>query len=606
MKDLKTKHIKIAKEQWLSDIEEINPLPTNAIYNKKIPALGATHAVIIAKMHCFLLEPNVPVIQGKVEEHNSKPENKCKQILGVHKGIYKDDILKYLTSNAEYKKILCTPEGFRDKILPVIKDNLDFYKKNFYILIDECEKNIQDSSYRGKINAPFDVFFEFENKGLISATPLEFSDPRFHKFGFTKYVIQPDYSFTKPLELINTNSVLDAFNDYIKENLADQYCIFVNSTNAIEAIIKQMNIKMESSVFCADESVDKLLSKDLPIARSNFNVKHMKKYNFFTSRYFSAFDIKLQTKPNVVMITDVYFAKHSILDPHTEVIQIAGRLRNGINKITHITNLNPKMKWMQDQEAVTYLHGIKAMFAGIIKLASEMPHKGRVDFLEQIKQVDLAKFFKDDGSFDWFMFDNFKHEERVKGYYQSLKNLESAYELVSDHFTIIQNPKYYTLGDEDRLKRDSTESRKALLKELAMQLRSIDDSPYHYDKPRAIKYIRNISEVLVDGYNALGLEGLDKTNYLEKRIKAATEKKKQSDLFSHPHTRLLIYKHLEVKENSKGRYKDSVIVDTLGRIYNKVGIKKHVYASDVIIFFDATRTTVENEKGYLLISRKFK
>lgn len=478
MKKLNKVYVKALQGQRLTEIKELSPIPSNAKINKTITGLGATYSEMNSDRHSFIIEPNVPVIQGKVEEHNAKPENQNRQILGVHKGIYRDDILAYITSDAKYKKILSTPEGFRDKILPAIKDSLDFYKKNFYLLIDECEKNIQDSSYRGKINAPFDVFFEFENKGLVSATPLEFSDPRFLEHKFTNYIVQPEYIFSQPLQLIHTNNVLESFIDYLKDNPVDQYCIFVNSTNTIEAIIKQLKIKEQSAVFCAEESVDKLDYKDLPIARSEFDVKFMKKFNFFTSRYFSAFDVILDHKPNVVLLTDVYFAKHSILDPSTEVIQIAGRLRNGINKLTHISNFNPKLKSMSTDDAVAYLEGIGAMLQSLINLALNMPHKGQQDFLDQIMKVELARFFKEDGSYDWFMYDNFIHEERVKGYYQNLHNLGNVYKTLEKHFVLDLKPSYYLLGDEERLNRATAENRKDLLKKDCYPVRC--DRKKHY------------------------------------------------------------------------------------------------------------------------------
>ena len=64
----------------------------------------------------------------------------------------------------------------------------------------------------------------------------------------------------------------------------------------------------------------------------------MKRYNFFTSRFFNAVDMELEEQPHVIMLTDVYFAEHTMIDPYTDAIQIVGRFRNGVSSIIYISN----------------------------------------------------------------------------------------------------------------------------------------------------------------------------------------------------------------------------------------------------------------------------
>lgn len=63
------------------------------------------------------------------------------------------------------------------------------------------------------------------------------------------------------------------------------------------------------------------------------------KYNFFTCRFFSALDIKLKQKPDILILTDLNEAVYTMIDPFTEAIQIQGRFRNGFNSLTHISNV---------------------------------------------------------------------------------------------------------------------------------------------------------------------------------------------------------------------------------------------------------------------------
>ena len=63
----------------------------------------------------------------------------------------------------------------------------------------------------------------------------------------------------------------------------------------------------------------------------------MKQYNFFTGRFYTAFDLELEhEKPDLLMITDPHLSPYTMLDVDTDCIQICGRFRNGISSATHI------------------------------------------------------------------------------------------------------------------------------------------------------------------------------------------------------------------------------------------------------------------------------
>lgn len=59
-------------------------IPTNSIINKTVTGCGATYAEINAPRHSVIIEPNVPVIEGKMKKHP--------QILGVFEGVTTEDI----------------------------------------------------------------------------------------------------------------------------------------------------------------------------------------------------------------------------------------------------------------------------------------------------------------------------------------------------------------------------------------------------------------------------------------------------------------------------------------------------------------------------------
>ena len=80
----------------------------------------------------------------------------------------------------------------------------------------------------------------------------------------------------------------------------------------------------------------------------------MKHYNWLTSRFYNAVDIEINECPNVLLLTDCYMAEYMIFDPNTDIIQCAGRFRNGITSLYLISNVNNNFP-VQNRD---YLNGV--------------------------------------------------------------------------------------------------------------------------------------------------------------------------------------------------------------------------------------------------------
>ena len=64
----------LQKGEWLLDaLKRIghSMIPTNCILNKTLTGLGATHSEIHSKRSSIIIEPNVPVILGKLDENET-------------------------------------------------------------------------------------------------------------------------------------------------------------------------------------------------------------------------------------------------------------------------------------------------------------------------------------------------------------------------------------------------------------------------------------------------------------------------------------------------------------------------------------------------------
>ena len=105
--------------------------------------------------------------------------------------------------------------------------------------------------------------------------------------------------------------------------------------------------------FCSTQGIAKL--RHVKDRSMHDRIEELKRYNFFTSRFFSAVDIDVRCKPDIILLSDLYGAEQSVIDPRTEAIQIAGRFRNGFRSLTHITSIKPSLEAMNASEVDEWL-----------------------------------------------------------------------------------------------------------------------------------------------------------------------------------------------------------------------------------------------------------
>ena len=220
-----------------------------------------------------------------------------------------------------------------------------------FMLFDECEKLVQDVDYRNSIREPMNDFFLFETKAMVSATPIIADDPRFEDQGFRILRVEPTYSYKKKMQLITTNNICESLADLLtrlKLNKRSRVCIFVNSIDTIDSIFIDIPDIQDSYTFCSEESTFKLWKAGK--RKKSTLIDKLMPFNFFTSRFFSAVDIISDVTPHVIIISDMYGAPQSAIDPKTEAIQIYGRFRKGVRSITHISSIRPTLEYKKERE----------------------------------------------------------------------------------------------------------------------------------------------------------------------------------------------------------------------------------------------------------------
>lgn len=477
----------IQLNQVLSDIWD--KIPSNKIIFKNITGIGATTLEILTERHSIIIEPNVPVIIGKSLKH---PD-----VLAVYKGVNEKHILDYLKNeNIPFKKIITTPESFEKIFMTTLLESdfsMKYIYENFFLLFDECDKITRDIGFRADITIPMNRFFDFSEKSFISATALVPSDPRFAEHNFEKITIVPTYPIADNVNIITSNNVYSIFEDLNEITNERKNFIFFNSLKGIEKLISLLNIKDSSAIFCSDKVLGNVDGK-VKFSASMIAEDRFLKYNFFTSRFFTAVDFDIDYDCNVFLITDTEVANYTTIDPNSDAIQIIGRFRNkNIDKrIFILSDVNKKFK---DKEILDKEVEIKtfewaydlflnyrsatinpsALFNGLTRILNTMPFN---DYLD-----DKGKkcYFKIDNQiFEDHVLSKYQNVETLIGFYRNCKieNTEIAYFNVShrhqdkffDAKTIVH--KKIFLSYRDNLKR--------ILK-ASTDLLELDELDEHYD-----------------------------------------------------------------------------------------------------------------------------
>ena len=600
---MKTREIVLSKKQngeipYLTELLEDKMIPTNTILCKTLTGLGATYSEIKAPRHSIIIEPNRPVIIGKCKDPYHKDDN----LFGVVQGVFADDVIDYIEeSKGKYLKILTTPESFH-KVEEALRATDIEIRYHCFLLFDECHKIVQDSEYRPNISLPMNLFFECENKALVSATPLELTDPRFENFKTIQIV--PDFDYSKELFLYATNNVLQSVKK-ILGLLEGNTFIFCNSTDMIYNLMKQLNLFEDSAVFCSANSVKKLRNdKDVKVKRAyeDWDPKFMKKYNWLTSRFYNAVDIKLAEQPNVILLSNGYFSVHTMMDPNTDSVQAVGRFRNGVTSITHIVNVNPNFRVQNKEEVRGYVRGLEYAHNLLLRYRDTAPNAEKRSIWQEFLDNSPFKKFLVNGKKSFYKIDWYVDEEVVKGYYNNKDILYSVY-TASSAFDVYTTSDTYRIGDFERLQRDNPKlTRKEARMQIVEQLEMLGDFETQVD----LEYLRELKEsdaLIVEAYETLGRAVIEKLNYREKFIKEAMILKRYREKSTGGEALQLIKNSF--RENTW--YSDSFIKKELTRIFKVLGINypKAVTSHTIGDFFEYEDKPTKKKRGKLLYKSLF-
>ena len=575
--------ITLTKGQYLSDI--MKEIPSDCILSKKIPGCGATTLELNTDRNSIIIVPNVPVILSKCGKHPN--------LLGVYEGVKPNQVLEYIASNA-VRKIMTTPESFCKVKFACEKLGIDIYS-DFFLLMDECHQLITDVDYRIDIVMPMDDFFLFKRKALVSATPIGFSDPRFEEDLFFTEDIEADYDYRQDITVTHTYNIAKAVEDYLKTHNGT-VCFFVNSVVTIYSLMKHFDLLEDSSVYCAPKSRSKLKNEySFLNAYSEWSTVTMRKYNFFTGRFFTAFDLDLDYKPDLVMITDPYTAEYTILDIDTDCIQICGRFRNGVNSATHIYKVNSEIVKKDRAQIEWEISAHEAVYNTMeTYYNSADTRESRSAFGEALEALPYRKFLYPDFTKNWFAIDNEINAVLAKGRYQSRTSIMEWYR--ECHFFNPTFTFYDYNEDDDKLKIvRSARSVKAKRREIVKLLSTVEDpnSEYELDFKNEM---RKIDPFIVDAYEALGKERIEELRY--------NQKKMRDDMILAQCKGNKVVRLIKNKFSIGRDYLNETIVNEITKIFETLNIhpEKEIKPNIILDYFQAVSFKRNGKRGYHIVS----
>lgn len=314
--------------------------PHGIIY-KDETGMGATTLEFKAQRNSIIVEPTKITASSKAIKHEAlyvgsptkyHPENL--KVWQIKKKIY-----EYAhNEKIEFKKIVVVADSLQ-KVIEVLRPDVF---DDYFILIDEVDSFQLDSVFRRNMENCLDYYKEFpkKNRGMLSATRVDFSDPdlKGEPITFIKY----DTPSKRKINLITTSSkklpgvTFDLIKEQIKQYPNDKIMLAYNSVTgcynlAMSLINEGVLEKEEISMLCStsnekklDAFYQELQSDTLP-----------SRLNFITSAYFTGFDLNEQI--HLISVSGNRSNVQTLSDRRLK--QIAGRSRKGLLSETIIHDL---------------------------------------------------------------------------------------------------------------------------------------------------------------------------------------------------------------------------------------------------------------------------
>lgn len=317
----------------------MDDLPANCFLLKGLTGCGATTVAIESKSQIVIAVPNISMIENKVDQHA--------HLIGVYGGISDSVLMTKFKSllDSQSLTVMCTYDSL-ERVIKLV-GSIGIRASDLVLVVDEAHRLIADYSFRKvAVQSVLRNYKIFKSYTFVTATPVhqEFNLDELKEVPIVEIEWDPEivnsYS-VKCYELSGKTHVYLA--NLIKEHLAsaseENLYFFINSVKLIAAVVKQLGVlidKHNMAIVCRDDTDNKQRLSGYTI--SDYVKSPSKKINFLTSKSFEGTDI-YDKNGKIFVVSDEGY-RTSFVDVSTQMIQIAGRIRDAEHKIiTHICNI---------------------------------------------------------------------------------------------------------------------------------------------------------------------------------------------------------------------------------------------------------------------------
>ncbi|MCS4432843.1 hypothetical protein [Aquiflexum gelatinilyticum] len=310
----------------------------SGILHKEETGIGATTLELKSKRNSIIVEPlrSTALTKSSLSEDyffvGTKPD-------GVT--VSDEEIKEFITKqerSGEFIKIICVADSLKRVINVLGKEKLE--SDEYHLLIDESDSFQTASSYRKSLDLVLDQYKEYfrpERRSMVTATPLDFSDPLLKSELVTKF--RYHHLYKKDLVMVLTDKVTGKLYDLIKKHFEEtpeeKLVVAYNHVGEIRNLAdklceKKIRTKKDIKVLCSYRSEHKVKKYFHELESTMLPAKLV----FKSSAYFVGYDIDepyhliigTSTGNNVMQLSEL------------TIKQIIGRARKGLHSITVVSS----------------------------------------------------------------------------------------------------------------------------------------------------------------------------------------------------------------------------------------------------------------------------
>jgi hypothetical protein len=484
----------------------------NGFIDKTKTRLGITYTNFHDERHSISVIPSVPIIEDALKQYPYL------NLFEIKKGVTPEMIADYLNSDAQYKRLVTTPESFNKIIAAAItNEQLQWLFNNFFLYLDEVHCYVTDS-FREDILIPFDedLIWEFKDMAMGSASPFLFSDPKILALPHYKILFKEKFG---KITIVNEHDPKAVLLHMLKtpEMFPGNVYIFYPSVTSSGEVVMSAGVT-DVNIYCRDErrNIENLkeasvFHKELP------RKKEFKKFNFFTTRYNEGWNLDEDETATIILVTDVH-QPHTMIGIPYKGYQAVGRSKVTPNKIYHVTNNLCKGDMRTFEEIQS-----SALFNATNHIKYHNHHIklcNTESFADDGKIVDLVKpFSRLDGS-NYRVRYPMKHDQLIcaawcREHYNNADTIKKTWESINYDTEF----KKFDLEPVVRERKSQEEINMQIVERL--EEFKINKSQYEYGV--VTETIRGYEEecpILFEAYEQLGLKEIRNLNYNNKAMKA--------------------------------------------------------------------------------------